>query len=995
LTFAGRYAPALLVSLLLIFCAIGSTAAADTGDIIAPSDPTHPSVDSGWQAGTCNAEPPEPGAELCSIATPDQFFDTAGAHPNWGFTQFIIKHTTEEPVPGTKFEKPVDELKTVRVDLPVGLSVNPGATVRCKLTVFEAGASGCPVGSEVGKSQVTVSLPPLGTPSPPTAPLTEVPVYNVEPKPGEAARFGLELAGNEVFLEGDVDWSGDFHEGFTIHVPAALPEDLGGILGLLGGEKGLILKNRLVFDGRSGDGTFLTTPTTCFGPAYKDDWAPGEQPGGPSGHIYSTFLRAEGVSGASPSFPAGYTPFESPIPPVSETSGPGTEPKECTSIPYDPTIDVDPGTAQTDSPAGATVSVDVPHLLPDYLAGKDEQDSSQTKQATVTLPLGMGLNPSAANGLQTCTDAQFGKGTRNPVACPPQSIVGRAKIASPPLEDQANPQPEEVLEGNVYVGRQLSRDPASGEEYRIFIEAKSDRYGIAVRLIGNVRADPLTGQLTTTVSETPQVPFTSFDLSFNGGARAVLTSPPTCGPNQATATMTPWAGNPPAHPGDKFAMTSAPGGGKCAKTLAERPFGPAFGAGPASRKAGAFSPISIHIDRGDGQQELKGADVVLPPGMTGKLRGIPYCSEAAIASAANRAGAEENASSSCPAASQVGTAAVAAGSGPSPFKIAGKVFLSGPYHGAPLSLAVVTPATAGPFDLGTVVVRVALFVDPETAQIHAVSDPIPHVFGGALLDVRAVDLKMDRPDFTLNPTSCEPFATTGALKGGGGDPANPAAFSSFAVSAPFQATGCDALEFKPKLFTKLIGGRKSMRRNGHPAFRAVLVARSGDANIKRAALTLPHSQFLDQGHIGTICTRVQLAAAACPARSIYGYARAETPLLDDEVKGPVYLVASDHELPDLLADLHGQVNVRLRGVISSAKERLKTVFYPVPDVPVSKFTINMKGGKKGLLVNSRDLCHGRNRSFLNFKAQNGKQLKVKKLPLRTPGCRKARKHGRR
>jgi hypothetical protein len=972
----------------LLWLAAVAPAMADTGDIIAPSDPTHPSVDSGWQAGTCKAEPPDPGAALCSIATPDQFFDTAGAHPNWGFTQFIIKN---EP-PG---ETPVDELKTVRVDLPAGLSVNPGATVRCKATVFAAGASGCPPGSEVGKSQVTASLPPLGIPSPPTAPATEVPVYNVEPKPGEAARFGLELAGNEVFLEGDVDWSGDYHEGFTIHVPPALPEDLGGLLGLLGGEKGLILKNRLVFDGRSGDGTFLTTPTTCLGPAYADDWAPGEQPGGPSGQIYSTFLRADSVGDPDPNFPNGSSFFESPIPPVSETSGPGTEPKDCDTIPYDPTIDVDPGTAQANSPAGATVSVRVPHLIPDFLAGEDEQDSSHTKRATVTLPRGMGLNPSAANGLQTCTDAQFGKGTRNPVACPPQSVVGRARIESPPLEDQTTPQPEEVLEGDVYVGQQLSRDPSSGEEYRIFIEAKSDRYGISVRLIGNVHADPQTGQLTTTVSDTPQVPFTSFDLSFDGGARAVLSSPPTCGPNQATTTMTPWTGNPPAHPDDSFSMTSAPGGGKCAKALADRPFGPAFAAGPASSKAGAFSPVTVSIGRNDGQQELKGADVVLPPGMTGKLRGIPYCPESALATAARRAGAEEKASSSCPAASQVGTASVAAGTGPAPYGIDGKVFLSGPYHGAPLSLAVVTPATAGPFDLGTVVVRVALFVDPETAQIRAVSDPIPHVFGGALLSIRSVALKMDRPDFTLNPSSCEPFATIGALQGGGGDPANPAAFSAFAVSAPFQASGCDALGFKPKLFTKLIGGRKTMRRNGHPAFRAVLVARAGDANIKRAALTLPHSQFLDQGHIGTICTRVQLAASACPARSIYGYARAQTPLLDDEVQGPVYLVASDHELPDLLADLHGQVNVRLRGVISSAKERLKTVFFPVPDVPVSKFTINMKGGKKGLLVNSRDLCIKANRSVLNFKAQNGKKLKVKKLPLRTPACRKAKKQGKR
>lgn len=960
-----------------------AAALADTGDIIAPSDITHPGVDSGWQAGTCNAEPPEPGAELCSIATPDQFFDTASAHPNWGFTQFIIKN---EP-PG---ETPVDELKTVRVDLPVGLSVNPGATPRCKLSVFEAGASGCPPLSEVGKSQVTVSLPPLGMPAPPTAPTTEVPVYNVEPKQGEAARFGLELAGNEVFLEGDVAWDSDFHEGFTIHVPAALPEDLGGLFKLLGGEKGLVLKNRLVFNGRAGDGTFLTTPTTCLGPAYKDDWTPGEQPGGPSGKVYSTFLRADSVGKPDPNFPNGSSFFESPIPPISETSGPGTEPRECDTIPYDPELEVDPGTADVDSPAAAEVNVDVPHLK-----DEDSQDSSHTRRATVTLPQGMGLNPSAANGLQTCTDEQFGKGTRNPVACPPQSIVGRARIESPPLIDQLNPQPEEALEGNVYAGKQLSRDPASGDEYRIFIEAKSDRYGISVRLVGNVKADPVTGQLSTTIKETPQVPFTSFDLTFNGGAHAVLSSPPTCGPNKAEALMTPWSGTPPVATGSSFTLTSLPGGGKCPKTMADRPFGPAFGAGPESSKAGAFSPVAIRITRGDGQQELKGADVVLPPGMTGKLRGIPYCPEDALAAAAGRAGAEEKASSSCPSASQVGTASVAAGTGPDPFKIDGRVFLSGPYHGAPLSLAVVTPATAGPYDLGTVVVRVALFVDPETAQIHAVSDPIPHVFGGTLLGVRSVDLKMDRPNFTLNPTSCDPFATSGTLAGGGADPANPASFSAFPVSTPFQASDCEALGFKPKLFTKLIGGRKAMRRNGHPAFRATLVAREGDANIKRAALTLPHSQFLDQNHIGTICTRVQLAASDCPARSIYGYARAQSPLLDDEVAGPVYLVASDHELPDLLADLHGQVSVRLRGVISSAKERMRTVFYPVPDVPVSKFTINMKGGKKGLLVNSRDLCNRPNRSFLSFKAQNGKSLKVKKLPLRTPGCKKHKKKSRR
>jgi len=955
---------------LFLMLAAAPAALADTGDIIAPSDVTHPEVDSGWQAGTCKADP-------CSIATPSLFFETAGAHPNFGFTQFIIKHG---PPPG---EAPVGELKTVRVDLPVGLSVNPGATPRCERSEFEADT--CPPESKVGESFVTAAGP-LG-PIAPSPGVTQVPVYNVQPEQGEAARFGLKLAGNEVFLEGDVDWSGDYHEGFTIHVPAALPEELGDLLGLLPGQKGLILKNRLVFNGRAGDGTFLTTPTTCFGPAYSDNWTPGEQPGGPSGSIYSTFLRADSVEEPDPNFPNGSSYFESPIPPLSETSGPGTEPKDCDTIPYDPAIDLKPGTTNVNSPAAAEVDVEVPHLKE---AGG--QDSSHTRRTTVTLPQGMGLNPSAANGLQTCTDAQFGKGTRNPIACPAQSIVGHVKIESPPLVDQTHPQPEEALEGNVYAGKQLSRDPASGDEYRIFIDAKSDRYGIDVRLVGKVRADPITGQLSTTISETPQVPFTSFDLTFDGGARAVLSSPPTCGPNKGTAGMTPWSGTPAVTRSSSFNLANNPAGGKCPKTLAERPFGPSFAAAPASSNAGAFSPVSIQITRPDGQQELKGTEVLLPPGMTGKLRGIPYCPEDALATAATRSGAEEKAASSCPAASQVGTATVAAGTGPSPLKIDGKVFLSGPYHGAPLSLAVVTPATAGPYDLGTVVVRVALFVDPETAQIRAVADPIPHVFGGTQLSIRSVDLKMDRPDFTLNPTHCEPSAISGVLNGGGGDPSNPAAFSAFGVSAPFQASGCDKLGFTPKLFTKLIGGRKKMRRNGHPAFQATLVASPGDANIRRTALTLPHSQFLDQSHIGTVCTRVQLAAADCPARSVYGFAWAESPLLDQKVEGPVYLVSSDHELPDLLADLHGQVNVRLRGVISSSKQRMRTVFANVPDVPVSKFVLKMQGGSKGLLVNSKNLCGRRNRSFLNFEGQNGKVLKVKKLPLQTPSCRKAHKN---
>ena len=504
-------------------------------------------MNSGWQAGTCTEEPPE-SAEFCSVATPDQFFETASAHPKWGFTQFIVR---SEPAP-------VGELKTVRVDLPVGLSVDPGATEQCSLEDFEDDL--CPTESQVGVSLVTAALPILGTELPPL----EADVFNVEPVFGEAARFGLKLVGNEVFLRGDVAWDGDYHEGFTIDVPKTLPDGLGG----------LVKKNRLVFDGTSGDGTFITTPSTCLGEGF---------PGGPSGHVYSTYLLAGSYEEAAE---PGYVFPQSAMPPLESPIPPGTEPKSCDTIPYDPDLGVDPGTATTDSPAGATVAVEVPHIL-----GGDKQESSQTRSARVSLPTGIALNPSAAGGLKACSDEQFAKGSRNPVTCPAESKIGTVTIASPPL-------PDGPLTGEVYVGRQIGRDPTSGTLYRIFIRAQSPRYGVDVRLVGNVRADPATGQLTTTISETPQVPFTSFALDFDDGPRAVLSSAQICEPEPATGEMTPWSGNPAATPSSKIVFADAPGGGPCPKTLGERPFGPSFEARPQGTKAGAFSPVSLERRQG-------------------------------------------------------------------------------------------------------------------------------------------------------------------------------------------------------------------------------------------------------------------------------------------------------------------------------------------------------------------------------------------------------------
>jgi hypothetical protein len=903
-------------------------AQADTGDIIAPQNSPADAND-GWQAGTCISEP-------CSPSTPGAFYTQAAGHPPIGFTQFIVKHTTVGLL-----EDPVGKLKDVRVDLPVGLSVNPQATPQCDLATFTTNPVLCPPNSAVGSSIVTTAL--AGVVAPPITLL----VYNLVPNQGEPALFGFSALGSNIYLKADVEWNGDYHEGFTIAVPEAP----------LGAE---ILKNRLVFTGVAGNGTFLTTPSTCHDPAQAA-----------FAHTYSTYLRADSVEVPDPGFPNGSSRFEAALPP-------GVKPTGCANVPFKPGIAVAPGTDRTDSPAGATVEVTVPFEPLQPIS------HSNVRTARTTLPLGMGLNPSAAEGLAACTDAQFGKGTRNPVACPPASKIGTVAIETPPL-------PPGSVAGDVFLGKQLSRDPASGEEYRIFVDAESVRYGVSARLIGNVAADPKTGRLTTTFAENPQVPFSSFKLHFNEGQRAPLSSPPVCGPNESIISADPYSETATATAAQSFTLPAAPDGGACAKTLGERPFAPGFTARAKSTKAGAYSPFSVHISRKNGEQEVKGVDVTLPAGLSGKLKGIPYCQPKQIAAAADRAGEAEDKNSSCPQKSLVGSATIRAGTG-TPIQIKGNAYLAGPYRGAPLSLAVLTPALAGPFDLGTVVVRVALFVDPETARIRPYSDPIPDVFGGAKLSIRSIDVNANRRDFTINPTSCGKLMTNGVLRGGGSDPTSEAAFSAFPVVDAFQTSACRKLKFRPKLTTKVLGGRKATSRAQNPKFRAILIARKGDANVRQTTVTLPKALILDQSHIKTICTRPQLAAGACPKASVYGHAAATSPLIGKKLRGPVYLVPSTHILPDLLVDLRGQVNVRLRGSVESVSGgRLRNVFYAVPDVPVTKFVLTMNGGKRGLLTNTKPLCARKFFSKSTLKAQNGKRARNKRMRLQVPACGGKRK----
>ncbi len=866
-----------------------------------------------------------------------RFYTQAAGHPNFGVTAFLMNQENAPPLPD-------GFIKEIRTELPEGLGVNPEATPQCtRKQLSELAAVPPPVvtkcATEVPGSQVGVNYFTTISTGPPVFPMgtaglaftVPVPVYNLDPEPGEPSSAGFNATGKPTILESDLS-PVDQHISFTIHdieaPPASLP----------------VIGSRLVFNGQAGTG-YLTMPSNCAGPQVTqlEVKSHATSTGGVELEDSALFETAVGADG-------------------------------CENVPFAPSIETTASGA-TDSPEPATVDVQLP-----FNPNPSEIQTSHLLKATVTLPEGAGLNPSVANDLETCTDEQFAKGTNDPVACPPSSRVGSVEVETPALP--------EILGGDVYVAQPLSNDPSSGNQFRIFIHVTSAKFGVNVRLVGNVFPNLQTGQLTAVVPNNPQAPFNSFKVHIDGGPRGALTSADTCGPHTTTAHFTPWSRpNEEVPDNAESTLTSAPGGGPCPATLAERPFNPGYAAGPIGNKAGAFSPFSLRVTRSNGEQEIRRIEVNLPPGMVAKLRGVDYCPEDSISAAAGRSGQEELASPSCPANSHVGTSSIDVGSG-DPFRTNGNVYLAGPYRGAPISFVFVTPAVAGPFDLGTVVVRTALNINPETAEVHAVSDPIPFVFGGVKLDIRAIDVAISRQDFTLNPTTCrQAFPIAGGLFGGGGNPADEASWSESKPASEFRAGQCRALKFQPRFFARIFGGKNQTKRARFPKFRAIVQARQGDANLRRAAFILPRATILEQAHIDTVCTRVQLAADNCPKGSIYGNARATSPLLAGPLRGPVYLTSSDNPLPDLLVDLRGQVNIRLRGVISSKSGRLKTVFNNTPDVPVNKFILTMKGGSQGLLVNSRDLCTRQTAGVLNLTAQNSRRVRDRNLRLNIPACR--------
>jgi len=617
---------------------------------------------------------------------------------------------------------------------------------------------------------------------------------------------------------------------------------------------------------------------------------------------------------------------------------------DCGALDFSPAFDLSALTRESATPTGAAATLTIPQH-----EGFDEKITSHLRDAIVRLPEGMTISPSAANGLAACSEEQVGLRVSPPRSahCPEASKIGSAEIDSPSLS--------RPIKGAVY-----QRTPEPGHQTRAWLVA--DELGVHLKIAGEFQLDPQTGQVTSLFLDTPQLPLRELKLHFKDGPDGVLATPRRCGTYQADYTLRPWSGGAEAQ--GQIPMTFD-------QNCDTGAFSPVFKAGTADPRAGAFSTLVTTFSQASGEQNLSRLSVTMPPGVLAKLKGVGVCSDGSAADG------------SCPASSLVGKSTVATGFGPDPLWIPqpGKtptaVYLGGPYEGAPYSLVVDTPAEAGPFDLGDVVVRVALQIDPTTTQVTAVSDPLPQIIEGIPIAYRDVRVELDRPGFALNPTSCDPMAVSGTATSIEG--------ASAPLSSRFQVGGCKRLSFKPELKLSLKG---EMQRSGDPALSAKLKMPKHGANVAWTRVTLPPGVQIDNAHINNPCTRVQFNAHACPKKSILGRATARSPLLDEPLKGPVYFRSNggERELPDIVADLHGPIHVILVGYIDSKKKRLRSTFAQVPDAPVGSFKIDLFGGRRGLLENNRDLCRRPSHAAVQFNAHNGKI--ADSSPLVTVRCGK-------
>jgi uncharacterized repeat protein (TIGR01451 family) len=917
----------------------------------------------------------------------------AGAHPyemHVG-TQFNTNY-------GGRNNLPAQNIKDIFATLPKGLVLNPHATTAlCSEAQFET--ANCPLGSTVGASHVRIGL--LG----PVLPGANEGLYNLVPPPGAAAAFGFEVAGFGIFIhllarvrpDGDYALGADIRNipqygsmsGTTLEFwgnPSASSHDrLRGTGCFPRGEEAVCRSEAASSACHASGGKvfcpteaskipLITMPSACSGPLSAtltaDSW---QNPG----HFVSGSTQTTGYAGE----------------PVGVNG--------CDKLPYHPANETVLSTDQAGTGTGLDFKVDFPD---DGLESESALAESNTMKTEVELPEGLTINPSLGEGLGFCTPAQYAKETVNSLlgeGCPADSKLGTLYLTSPLVD--------EALEGTVFLAQQdnpETTEPGAENPFdtdiALYLVLKNPQLGIIIKKPVKVEPDPKTGQIVATLEDIPELPLSHFDFHFREGARAALISPSACGRYTTVARFYPYSepGNPKTVE-SHFEISKGKDGGPCPPGGAP-PFDPRFEAGSVNNSAGAFSPFIMRLHREDGEQDMTKFSAILPPGELGSLAGVAKCPDSAIADAKSKTGKQEKASPSCPSSSLIGHTLAGAGVGDALTYVPGYLYLGGPYHGDPLSVIAITPALAGPFDAGTIVVQEALTLNPKTAEVEvdgSASDPIPHILKGIPLKLRELRVQVDRSNFTLNPTSCAEESARSVLFGSNLNVLDPSDDLPVDLSARYQAADCQSLPFKPALKLSLKGGT---RRGAHPALRAVYVPKPHNANIKGLLVRLPRSAFLDQAHIKTICTRVQFAAGAgngeqCPKASRYGYVKAYTPLLDEPLEGPVFLRSSNHKLPDMVLALHGLVDVEVDIRIDSAHGGIRATMEDAPDATLSRVILRMQGAKKGLVVNSRDLCVRSSRANVIATGHNGKRFQTH--PLMRAQCkgkhRKRHKRSRR
>jgi hypothetical protein len=920
------------------------------------------------RALTLDQTTPSYGAENYELVPEEEggAVDTqAGSHP-FQLTTTLVLNTKAAPVTeenrGALLEtQPLALTKDLRFNLPAGLIGNPTPLPKCSTYVFttenileppSATNRLCPDDTVVGGGAPLLSpLEHFGDPYTPAA--FSTPLYSLEPAAGEPARFGFQTPLGPVILDTSVRTGGDY--GVVVTVP--------NIISLLG-----FVANQVTFWGTPSDPRHDTARGSCM-----DGYVFNEK-------IEETPCAVQETPQPLLIMPTSCTgPLHTSMEADSwEQIGQFTPPKEyafansqgeqygldgCNRLGFEPSIDVTPDGQQGSTPTGLTVGVHVPQeadLNPTGLA------ESTVKNTTVALPAGVGLNPAGADGLMSCSTEQVGLQNPAPITCPEASKVGTVEIATPLL-----PNP---LVGAAYLATQDANP--FGSLIALYIVAEDKTAGVLVKLAGEVKPDPVTGQLVSTFKETPQLPFEDLRLHFFGGSRAPLGTPALCGGYTTNASIEPWSGNAPVDPSSEFRITSGPNGIPCSNPL---PFDPLLTTGSLNIQAGAFTPFTMTMSREDGNQNLDAIQLKMPPGLLGTLSNVKLCGEA------------EGNAGTCGPESLIGETTVSVGLGGNPYTVTGgKVYITGPYKGAPYGLSIVNPAKAGPFNLGQVVVRAKIEVNPTNAALTITSDPtgpyaIPQLIDGIPLQIKHVNVSINRSDFTFNPTNCAPQEIGGSLTSSQG--------SVSSLHVPFQVTNCAVLKFKP-IFTVSTNGKTS-RANG------------ASLNVK---LTYPKAAFGTQANIGKVkvdlpkqlpsrLTTLQKACpaatfeanpAACPPDSRIGSATATTPVLPVHLEGPAYFVShGGQKFPELIVALSGEgVTVYLHGeTFISPAGITSSTFRTIPDVPIGVFELKLPQGSDSALAANGNLCTSKLVMPTIFVGANGLNLK-QSTPITATGCPK-------